>query len=270
MTGPIHAGDDARFRLFLLDSPSDQRIAAFAPDSGGGNLLEAERMAARLRSGGANVVVRDRTICASACFLLFAAGKHRFAYPAAYIGVHSAASSDGSEDENALAATTLMARDAAELGVPASIIGKLVTTQSHAMAWLHADDMSAISVVVLSAEAGPAPTPISTEASAAAIPPGPEPSVPRSAAAQASLSEAFADGRRDRLAWEAWFNGLPNGLFRGGAHWWSAKRSKPRPASCISDSSEWTNGCNAARDKLAADDVRRTTEPNYRLGWNSL
>ena len=64
----------------------------------------------------------------SACILLFAAGSRKIASTGAFIGVHGAADSQGSQTAIALAATTLLAKDLAAYGVPASVIGRMVTT----------------------------------------------------------------------------------------------------------------------------------------------
>ena len=85
-------------------------------------------------------------------------------------------------------------------------------------------------------------------------------------------SAAFRRGQVDRQSWEAWFGGL-TGDYRAGADDWASHRSLPSPGSCSasppSTGADWTAGCYAAQQKLAAADARRKTEPDYRLGWNS-
>ena len=97
---------------------------------------------------------------------------------------------------------------------------------------------------------------------AAAPPPGaPEP----------QPSAAFQQGQLARQAWETWFGSL-TGERRAGADYWAGQRSLPHPGSCSaappSTGADWTAGCYAAQGKLADADVRRKTEPAYRLGWN--
>lgn len=88
----------------------------------------------------------------------------------------------------------------------------------------------------------------------------------------AAQSEAYRQGQTDREVWEKWFNGL-SGDYRVGAEYWAGHRSLPTPGSCAtapSDSGpDWSKGCFAAQGKLAPADVRRKTEPDYRLGWNN-
>jgi hypothetical protein len=100
---------------------------------------------------------------------------------------------------------------------------------------------------------------------AAPIPPTPSPTDSRQ-------SSAFLQGQVDRQGWEAWF-GSQTGDYRTGANYWASQRSLPHPGSCSavppSTGADWTAGCVAAQQKLASSDVRRKTEPDYRLGWNN-
>ncbi len=86
-----------------------------------------------------------------------------------------------------------------------------------------------------------------------------------------SSDPAYSDGRRDRLAWEDWFNALAVGSYRDGASWWVSERGKAEPRGCasISGDTEWEAGCRAAQQRLAIVDIRRKTEPTYRSGWDS-
>jgi len=105
---------------------------------------------------------------------------------------------------------------------------------------------------------------------AADIPP--EPITVSEAEKVASGTPAYADGRRDREAWEEWLTRLPIGSYRDGAFWWSDERSKRSPSACASPSADtqWDAGCRAAQRRIALPDVRRTTEVDYRMGWRSL
>jgi hypothetical protein len=83
-------------------------------------------------------------------------------------------------------------------------------------------------------------------------------------------SPAFQQGRADRQAWEAWFN-AQIGDFRAGAEYWAAHRSKARATCAVPERSvspDWSVGCRAAAERLAAPDRRRITERDYRAGWN--
>ncbi len=85
-------------------------------------------------------------------------------------------------------------------------------------------------------------------------------------------SPAFQQGQADRQSWETWLNS-ETGDARAGADYWASHRSLPKPESCSanppSTGADWTAGCFAAQQRLAAADVRRKTEPEYRRGFNN-
>ncbi len=87
------------------------------------------------------VAVPTGATCASACFLIFAAGAKRVVAPDALIGVHST-SIGGQETPETLAANMEMARDAAALGVPPEIVGKMVETKPAHMEWLTPEELA--------------------------------------------------------------------------------------------------------------------------------
>ena len=105
---------------------------------------------------------------------------------------------------------------------------------------------------------------------AADIPP--EPITMSETEKAASGTSAYADGRRDREAWEEWLTRLPLGAYQDGAFWWSDEHRKRNPGACESPSgdTQWDAGCRAAQRRIALPDVRRTTEADYRMGWNSV
>lgn len=84
-------------------------------------------------------------------------------------------------------------------------------------------------------------------------------------------SPSFLQGEADRQSMEQWFNSL-SGDFHAGAEYWAAQRNTPNPGSCYgsqgADLGQFTSGCLAAQQKLAPIDLRRKTDPEYRLGWN--
>jgi len=132
LQGRIVPGDAAR----LAEALRGAKFSTVLLNSPGGSVLEARDMARAIRALRVPVVVPDRAVCASACFMLFAAGRDRVAEPGAMIGVHSASVSGGNETMDTLGVTTLMAREAAQYGVPPAITGRMVTTAPGQMAWL--------------------------------------------------------------------------------------------------------------------------------------
>jgi TerB N-terminal domain/TerB-C domain len=85
-------------------------------------------------------------------------------------------------------------------------------------------------------------------------------------------SAIYSQGRADRGRLEGWFGSL-TGDYRAGAEYWAGHRSSSNRGLCNgappSTGPDWTAGCIAAQQRLAAPDGRRKTEPNYRLGWNA-
>jgi hypothetical protein len=271
--GEIKEGDDRRLHDFVAALPAQTRLFAIGLDSPGGNLREGVYLADSIHSTGLPTIVSSRGMCASACFLMFAAGSPRMAAINARIGVHSA-SSDGEDNGPAQAVTTLMARKAAELDVPPSIIGKMVTTGPGDITWLTQQDLAAMHTTIMPSLEGNY-TPGSELVPGSAVQGTGPAQENRPSQADASFGRdgaAYADGRNDRVAFEQWMNGL-QGRASDGAHWWAANRSRPG-ASCqqAPDAADpdFGAGCQDATRRLAQPDRRRLAEPNYRAGWNSL
>jgi hypothetical protein len=255
MEGRIESGDDDRLGAFVARLPRTARITGIALHSAGGNIYEAATLAARIYVSGWPTMVDGASVCASACFLLFAAGRVKVAQSDALIAVHSASSSDGEETKTALAVTTEMARVAAGLGVPLGIIGKMVTTPPDQIARLTRADLVSMGVIFADAPA-PYASPAPPKSSQPTLPPTTKP---------------YEDGFADRRAWEWWFGDLA-GAFQDGAEYWAGERSNPQPGSCYGpagqNQGDWTAGCLAAKRILAPSDIRRKAEPEYRAGWN--
>jgi len=64
-------------------------------NSAGGKLLEGVKIAAAIRDAKISTAVGEKAVCASACFLIFAAGNPKFAADGARIGVHKASDIGG-------------------------------------------------------------------------------------------------------------------------------------------------------------------------------
>jgi ATP-dependent protease ClpP protease subunit len=262
-TGPIIAGDVGRLTVFLRSLPASDQVLGYALDSPGGEVGEAEKLANFVHLTDQTVAVLSGAKCASACFLIFAAAPRKLAAPDALIGVHSASDAGGDETLSSLAATTLMSRDLAGLGVPSSIIAKVVETEPNRMEWLMPRDLALLGAQVITpTPRAPQPSPTNGQTASAA----------RAPAVNAPSTNVFDQGLADRRRWEAWLNSLP-GAYHEGARYWSAQRSLPKPGSCFGPAGQnlgdWTSGCLAAQQLLAPTDIRRKSEPEYRLGWNS-
>jgi hypothetical protein len=277
--GEIVGGDTARLGKVLAAVPPGKRLLGLSLDSPGGMVVEGERLAHLIRVRGLSVLIPSHSQCASACFLLLAASPSRFAAVDALVGVHSV-SENGKETDTSLAVTTLMARDAAELGVPPAIIGKMVETTPGRIEWLTRADLVSMDVTMLdgdapdgrparTAPAAPAPAPMAVPA---AMPAPASPSAPAPAVVPAATPDlGFAAGAGARRAWDAWMAGL-RGLYRDGAGFALAQIGVTRPVSCRGPNAaslgDFTLGCEAARQRLAPVEANLRGHPDYSAGWN--
>lgn len=280
--GEIQLGDDEKLHDLVAALPGNTVLIGMFLNSPGGSLLEGVRMATTIRNTG--LATAAVGVCASACFLMFAAGTRKLALNGARIGVHSA-SVEGAETLESQAVTTQMARQAAEFGVPPAVIGKMVTTAAADIAWLSKDDLRSMDVELVntrqaSYEPGSPLRPGGASAASAGVgPAGPVPQVPTAPQQAASVetvlpadaSPAFLAGRRARMEYEAWFNSV-SGDARAGAEWWAGVRSRAQRdhLTCETGTPLWVVGCKQARTMLAPSDSRRRAEPDFRAGWNSL
>jgi hypothetical protein len=129
ITGEIVPGDADAFSATVKQAnDAGKFVANIRLNSEGGNLLEGVKLADAVSFGKISTNVGKNATCASACFLIFAAGNTKFASYDARIGVHGASDEHGNETVQSGAATVSMARVAKELGVPSAIIGRMVVT----------------------------------------------------------------------------------------------------------------------------------------------
>jgi hypothetical protein len=150
IVGEIVPGDaDAFIDLVKKANAAGRFVANVRLNSPGGNLLEGVRLADTIKTAKIATNVGQSAMCASACFLVFAAGSEKNASYGAQIGVHGASSPDGEETVQSGAATVSMARVAKELGVPPAIIGRMVVTPPDQMVWLSSQDLQSMGVILL-------------------------------------------------------------------------------------------------------------------------
>jgi hypothetical protein len=280
--GEIAIGDDERLHRFVASMPGGDRLAGITLNSKGGNLWEGTNLAQTVRRSELATIVAEGKYCVSACFLIFAAGSKRLAGSGAFIGVHSA-SELGRDNAGAQAATTAMARNASTFGVPPAIIGRMVTTRPHEVAWLSLAELRSMGVEIIAAAAPEAPAyqPGGRLITGSAPPAGPAPVSSLLVSPQAPAvvvvapevvaDPAFQQGLAERGRFETWFNGLYDDT-KLGAAWWAENRGRAARdgLSCVPFSPAFSAGCTQAQMRLALPDQRRRAEPNYRIGWNSL
>jgi hypothetical protein len=139
LSGPIAVGDSAQLvDLIKSANAAKQIVYAVRLNSPGGSLLEGVKLAVLIRNGKIATSVTAGSKCASACFIAFAAGAEKFVHYSGAVGVHGASDKSGREVGDA---TVSMARISKELGVPPSIIGKMVVTRPTEILWLSPDDL---------------------------------------------------------------------------------------------------------------------------------
>lgn len=143
--GRIVPGDAERFRAAVSGAPANLLVVLNSP---GGAVIDGRDIGRIIRARGFSTLVPARAVCASACFMMFAAGRNKLAEPGAMIGVHSASVSGGAENTSTLGTTTLMARETGAYGVPPAITGRMVTTRPGDMAWLDRAELEAMGAQV--------------------------------------------------------------------------------------------------------------------------
>lgn len=147
--GDVAAGDtEAAEALIKTVNDGDRLISAVRLDSPGGSLAEAVKLAGLIRRAKLPTIVAAGSHCASACFIVFAAGNEKFASYEAAIGVHGVSDKFGRETAQTEEATIAMARFASGFGVPPRIIGRMLTTHAHQIAWLTPDDLRAMGTIM--------------------------------------------------------------------------------------------------------------------------
>lgn len=142
LVGEILPGDADKLKTEIQKANDVNRlVVTIRLNSQGGNLVEGVTIADIVRKGRIATSVLTGAQCASACFIIFAAGSEKFASYQAQIGVHGASDENGRETTQSNSATIGMARVIKELGVPSSIVGKMVVTPPNQMVWLTVDDL---------------------------------------------------------------------------------------------------------------------------------
>jgi hypothetical protein len=150
ISGEIVEGDaDALKATIKAANDSGKFVSGVRLNSAGGNLLEGVKLSEIVKFAKTATNVAQGATCASACFLIFAAGETKFANYASQVGVHGASDQTGSETVRSEAATVSMARVAKELGVPASIIGRMVVTPPSEMVWLSPSDLQSMGTTMV-------------------------------------------------------------------------------------------------------------------------
>lgn len=146
--GHITFGDAA-----ALNRAIEQADAAGHPvrtirlNSPGGIVGEGMTMARTIRQDGLDTSVLSGGICASACFMLFAAGHAKAVEPYGRVGVHSASQTYGMGADDDVA-TSRMAALVQSFGVPALVTDRMTIETNAGMAWLSVGELQAMGATV--------------------------------------------------------------------------------------------------------------------------
>ena len=140
LRGDVKAGDYGRLKSILQNGA----VVGLEIRSGGGSLEEGLDIARVVRDKG--LVVYASKECDSACALIFLAAKERYIGRRCRIGVHSVSNDRGKEDGDSIRTTVQMSRLLVGLGVPHSIIGKIVGTPPAKMTYLDNRDLAGLNV----------------------------------------------------------------------------------------------------------------------------
>lgn len=150
LEGEIEPVDGNRFRRFINSAvQSGQRVSLLMLNSKGGSVAGGYYLAIAVRESGVRTFVSDGAICASACFLPFAAGSERWVASSARVGVHSISDYNG-ESLSAKSETVDMVRFLKALGVPPHIIGQVVITPPDEIKWLTPEELKYMGVAFIS------------------------------------------------------------------------------------------------------------------------
>jgi hypothetical protein len=149
INGEIAKGDGESFRSQIKEAEIKGYVVSEVQlNSGGGSLFEGTSVARAIRKRLLNTVVVPGGTCASACFVIFAAGATRSVHPTARVGLHAASTESGEENQDTSAATAAMVRIAELLGVPPAISSAMISTPPSQMYWLSNSQLEQMGAVV--------------------------------------------------------------------------------------------------------------------------
>ena len=149
ISGQITDGDaDVFIGEVKRANASGKTVEYVQLNSGGGKLLEGVKLAIAIREGKNSTAVGQGAVCASACFLAFAAGDPKFAGDGARIWVHRASLKGGQETVLSETVSFSMGTFVKELGVPSGIVGRMLKTSPKQIIWLSSQDLHAMGVTL--------------------------------------------------------------------------------------------------------------------------
>lgn len=148
--------------------------------SPGGNVVAGLRIGQLIRERGFHTVVLDRSICASACGLVWLAGKRRLMQPAARIGFHAAYVVRRGRPRESGVGNALIGAYLSRLGLPDRAIVYISSSAPNDMRWLtRADaDRLGLDIVLVPSDPPETPQPAARDGGPK-LPEAPDPPAPR-------------------------------------------------------------------------------------------
>jgi hypothetical protein len=140
LRGDVREGDYSRLKSILQNGS----VIGLEIRSDGGSFEDGVDIARIVRDKG--LIVYASKECDSVCALIFFAAKERYMDRGCKIGVHSVSNDRGKEDADSARITLRMSRLLVGLGVPHSIIGKIVVTPPATITFLDNRDLAELNV----------------------------------------------------------------------------------------------------------------------------
>jgi hypothetical protein len=139
MSGMIGRGSYREFRRAVSRSKAEVVVL----EGPGGILGEALLIAEEVRRRGLTTIVAADRRCASACAIIFLAGRTKHMGPGAAVGLHAASFENGVADPQA---TSIMAGYLRQLGVPSSTLQRMASTAPQDIRWLTRAEKKALRI----------------------------------------------------------------------------------------------------------------------------
>jgi hypothetical protein len=147
LNGELAEGDATRLSDIIAASNKSARPASgIRLNSAGGSLIEGVRLAGIVLNAKLATVVPSGATCASACFIVFAAGNEKFAGATSTVGVPGAADRFGPD---AAGVTPSIVKVVKELGLLDAIVEKMLATRADEVFWLSQDDLRAMGAATI-------------------------------------------------------------------------------------------------------------------------
>lgn len=132
ISGAIELGDEEKFRAVA----ASYRDALIVLSSFGGRISPAFEIGKDIRVRGYDTIVAEQTVCASACALIWLAGKTKYATHTSRIGFHASSIADGNEVRETGMGNALVGRYLTLLGYSEAAVVYVTFAPPDQLLWL--------------------------------------------------------------------------------------------------------------------------------------